>query len=257
MPWTPEKGYPENLPKHFYPFKAAGTGESLGLTVILNAEADEYYCSSSNSIGFKMAMHSPTETPNVREVGLLLSAGYETKSRVRIEKLESDPMLHQVHLKHRQCLFQDEHELKYFASYSQHNCETECVATALLHHCGCVSHYMPKLFGNATVCSIYDVDCVERIRLHSMRNDNENERECDEVCLPSCFDLKHYAEFFTLPLSNTGFKIANKLLQNLSSEYIERNIAIMTMYYKNNLYRSNKKTEFIGMTDVLCKFVEI
>lgn len=254
VPWTAEKGYPPNLPKHFYPYKAAGTGESLGLSVILNVEADEYYCSSSNSIGFKMAMHSPTETPNVREVGLLLAAGYETKARVRIEKQEADPMLHRVHMKHRQCLFQDEHDLMYFASYSQHNCEVECVANSLMRHCGCVSHFMPKRFGNETVCSIYDVECVERIRLHSMRNDDDSEKECDEVCLPSCFDLKYYAEFFTTPLSNTGFQIANKIIQNLSSEYIERNIAILTMYYKDNLYRSNKQTEFIGTTDVLCKF---
>lgn len=202
-----------------------------------------------------MAMHSPTETPNVREVGLLLAAGYETKARVRIEKQEADPMLHRVHMKHRQCLFQDEHDLMYFASYSQHNCEVECVANSLMRYCGCVSHFMPKRFGNETVCSIYDVECVERIRLHSMRNDDDSEKECDEVCLPSCFDLKYYAEFFTTPLSNTGFQIANKIIQNLSSEYIERNIAILTMYYKDNLYRSNKQTEFIGTTDVLCKFL--
>lgn len=254
VPWNAETGYPKKLPKKYYPHTAAGTGESLGLTITLDVQADEYYCSSTNSIGFKMAMHSPTETPNVREVGLLVAAGYETKARVRIEKLEADQKLHKVHLKHRQCEFQDEHKLKYFSTYTQPNCEAECVANSLMHHCGCLSHYMPQRFGNETVCSIYDIACVERIRLHSMLNDDDdNERECDEVCLPSCYDLRFYAEFFSTPLQRKGFQIANQRIQNMSSKYVKNNIAILTMYYKDNSFRSNKQTEFIGMTDVLCE----
>ncbi|XP_058977979.1 pickpocket protein 28-like [Musca domestica] len=250
--WNPEFGYPEKMSKHFYPRTAAGTGESLGLTIVLDAEVDQYNCSSTNSVGFKMTMHNPNERPNVREVGLLLAAGYETKARVRMEKLEADKKLHTVHLKHRQCEFQDEHELTYFATYTQSNCEAECIAETLMRHCGCLPHYMPKRYDNETVCSIYDSGCVERIRLHSMNNDDDdNERECDEVCLPSCYALKFYAEFFSTPLEHGDFWSNNPSLQGMSEEYVERNIAIMTMYYKDNSFHSNKQTEFFGMTDVL------
>ncbi|XP_073828620.1 pickpocket protein 28-like [Musca autumnalis] len=250
--WNPEFGYSKKLPKQFYPRTAAGTGESLGLTIILNAEVDQYHCSSTNGVGFKMAMHNPNERPNVREVGLLLAAGYETKARVRMEKLEADTMLHSVHLKHRQCEFQDEHKLAYFATYTQSNCEAECIANTMMRHCRCLPHYMPKRYENETVCSIYDSECVERIRLHSMINDDDdNERECDEVCLPSCYSLKFYAEFFSTPLEHGDF-ISNKpALESMSEEFVERNIAILTMYYKDNSFHSNKQTEFIGMTDVL------
>ncbi|XP_075157998.1 pickpocket protein 28-like [Haematobia irritans] len=252
VPWNAETGYPENLPKHFYPRQAAGTGESLGLTLILDVEADQYYCSTTNSMGFKMAMHSPNERPNVREVGLLVAAGYETKARVRFEKLEAAQELHRVDLKHRQCEFQDEHELIYFATYTQSNCEAECMAGSMVRHCGCFLNYMPKRFDNATVCSIDEIQCVERIRLHSMLNDDDDdERECDEVCLPSCYDLRYYAEFFSTPLEHGSFVNTNSHIQKLSEEYVEKNIAILTMYYKFNSFRSNKQTEFIGMTDVL------
>lgn len=258
VPWNAETGYPKKLPKEFYPRTAAGTGESLGLTIILDVESDQYYCSSTNSIGFKMAMHSPTETPNVREVGLFVAAGYETKARVRIDKLEADQKLHHVHLKHRQCEFQDEHQLIYFSTYTQANCEAECVAKSLMRHCRCLSHYMPKRFENETVCSIYDSKCVERIRLHSMLNDDDDdERECDEVCLPSCYDLRFYAEFFSTPLQQGDFVNSDPKIRSLSEEYVETNVAILTMYYKDNSFRSSKQTEFIGMTDVLCRYCGI
>uniref|UniRef100_A0A1I8PAK9 Pickpocket protein 28-like n=1 Tax=Stomoxys calcitrans TaxID=35570 RepID=A0A1I8PAK9_STOCA len=252
VPWNAETGYPKKLPKHFYPRTAQGTGESLGLTIILNVEADQYYCSSTNSMGFKMSMHMPNERPNVREVGLLVAAGYETKARMRFEKLEADPGLQDVDLKYRQCEFQDEHELIYFASYTQSNCEAECQAESLMRHCGCFANYMAKRFENATVCSVYHSQCVERIRLHSMLNDDDDdERECDEVCLPSCYALRFYAEFFSAPLEHDNFVNINPKIRNLSEEYVENNIAILTMYYKDNSFYSNKQTEFIGMTDVL------
>ncbi|XP_061397103.1 pickpocket protein 28-like, partial [Musca vetustissima] len=250
--WNPESGYPKKLPKHFYPRTAAGTGESLGLTVILNAEVDQYNCSSTNSVGFKMAMHNPNERANVREVGLLLAAGYETKARIRMEKIEADQKLHYVGLKYRQCEFQDEHKLHYFATYTESNCEAECIAKTMMRHCRCLPHYMPKRYENETVCSIYDSRCVERIRLHSMINDdNDNEIECDEVCLPSCYDLKFYAEFFSTPLEHGVFVSNNPSLRDMSEEYVEKNIAILNMYYKDNSFHSNKQTEFIGMTDFM------
>lgn len=52
--WTPEEGYEENLPKRFYPRVSGGVGRNMGLTVILNVSSDEYFCSKSSSIGFKV-----------------------------------------------------------------------------------------------------------------------------------------------------------------------------------------------------------
>lgn len=54
--WSIESGYPSDLPKHYYPQMAAGPGESLGFTVILNAEAHDYFCSSTNTAGFKVSL---------------------------------------------------------------------------------------------------------------------------------------------------------------------------------------------------------
>lgn len=52
--WTPEKGYPSKLPPHYYPRVSGGTGVRMGLTVVLNVSSEEYYCSKTNCVGFKV-----------------------------------------------------------------------------------------------------------------------------------------------------------------------------------------------------------
>lgn len=54
--WTPESGYPKDLPKNIYPRTASGTGYTMGLTLVMNADIDNYYCSSSNGAGFKVSI---------------------------------------------------------------------------------------------------------------------------------------------------------------------------------------------------------
>lgn len=54
LDWSPEKGYPKELPNSFYPRAAQGDGMSDGLTLILDGDIDNYYCSSTNGPGFKV-----------------------------------------------------------------------------------------------------------------------------------------------------------------------------------------------------------
>lgn len=46
-----------------------GTGTNLGLIIVLDAGISEYYCSSTNSYGFKILLHSPNETPRITHYG--------------------------------------------------------------------------------------------------------------------------------------------------------------------------------------------
>lgn len=248
--WYSEAGYLTNMPlRNITPFVTIGTGESLGLSIVLNVQSEEYYCSSSNSIGFKIAQHSPNEAPNVRETGLLLAAGFETKIRISPEKTMTEQHLRSIDKRYRHCLFHNEGDLLFFSHYTQRNCELECVAQMMMKHCGCLSFYMPKVYFNATTCSINDVTCVERVRL----NTNPFEPDvCRNVCLPSCYDLTFSADFFWAPLSHDDFFITNRKVQTLSPQYAVKNIAVVNTYFKENSYRSNIQTEFIGISDFLC-----
>jgi len=52
--WTPENGYPSNATADTLPWRAFGAGAHLGLTLVLDVEADEFYCSTSAGVGFKV-----------------------------------------------------------------------------------------------------------------------------------------------------------------------------------------------------------
>lgn len=51
--WSPETSYKErDFSKS--PRRSPGSGTHMGLTVVLNVDLDEYFCSSTNSYGFKV-----------------------------------------------------------------------------------------------------------------------------------------------------------------------------------------------------------
>lgn len=77
--WTPERGYPKEMPENGFPRQAAGSGHNMGLTVGLNCDVSNYYCSSTNSYGFKILLHAPTETPKVKNFGFFVAPGTEVR----------------------------------------------------------------------------------------------------------------------------------------------------------------------------------
>lgn len=135
--WTPEGGYAEDIadklitPKtaagNFFPFffpnlmnvlywsiLCSGPGKNMGLFVVLNASVADYYCSSTNSAGFKMLLHSPIETPNIADYGIALMPGLETRIIINPRFSEASDRLRSVPIKHRQCIFANEKRLSYF-----------------------------------------------------------------------------------------------------------------------------------------------
>nr|XP_016942505.1 pickpocket protein 28 [Drosophila suzukii] len=231
-----------------YPRRAQGTGESLGLSLTLDVQADAYYCSSSSSIGFKIALHSPNESPNVRETGVLLAPGMETKVRIDPAKILTEKHLRNVDRRSRRCIFRNELKLRWFAHYTQRNCVAECLSGWLIRHCGCVTFYMPRLNKNDTICPLRKTECVELIRFRTI----VAMESCLEECLPSCFDLTFSAIAYSTRISHDGFREApSNSGWNFSDSYVERSVAVVNMYFKDPTFRASKQTEFIGFSDFL------
>ncbi|XP_012159624.2 pickpocket protein 28-like [Ceratitis capitata] len=249
--WSSEAGYPAILPEKFIPMKSLGAGESVGLSFVLDVESEEYYCSTSDSIGFKILLHNPLEVPNMREIGLLLSPGRETKIRIQPDKIESERYLRYISKSSRKCLFEDEEYLEMYNEYTQRNCGVQCSAGEILESCGCLLYYVPMIYGNETICGVRDYSCAERIRMETLHIKNSR-RVCSEYCAPSCNDLSYFPSFFSAPLLNTSFQgEEDKLDKNINSTYLEKNIAVVKIYFRDSTYRSQKNSDFIGATDFL------
>lgn len=80
--WTPESGYPPSAPANATPWRVFGAGKGLGLSVVLDAELFDYYCSSTASVGFKVLMHSPIETPRLSEFAYFITPGDEARVEI-------------------------------------------------------------------------------------------------------------------------------------------------------------------------------
>ncbi|XP_052856781.1 pickpocket protein 28 [Drosophila gunungcola] len=247
--WHAESGYrkrgsqQQDADSPLHPRRAQGTGESLGLSLTLDVQADAYYCSSSSSVGFKVALHSPNESPNVRETGVLLAPGMETKLRIDPAKILTEKHLRHVQRQSRRCLFRNELKLRWFAHYTQRNCVAECLSGWLIRHCGCVAFYMPRLNRNDTVCSLRQRDCVELIRFRTI----VAMESCLEECLPSCFDLTFSGIAYSTRISRMPLHFG----WNFTDSYVERSVAVVNMYFMDPTFRAHKQTEFIGFSDFL------
>jgi len=58
--WNAEKGYDASMPADVIPWRPYGSGLFYGLTLVLDVEESEYYCSSTAGIGFKVSRAAKT-----------------------------------------------------------------------------------------------------------------------------------------------------------------------------------------------------
>lgn len=92
-----------------------GTGTNLGLIILLDGGINEYYCSSTNSYGFKILLHSPNEPPSfISHYGTSLPNGYESRGVISLELAEAVEGVRKMDSKVRRCLFENENNLKYY-----------------------------------------------------------------------------------------------------------------------------------------------
>ncbi|XP_053949284.1 pickpocket protein 28-like [Anastrepha ludens] len=248
--WSTENGFPADLPKKFIPMKALGIGEGQGLSLILDVERDEYYCSSSNGIGFKILLHNPLEAPNMREIGLLLAPGRETKINIHADKVESEQYVRSVSKASRKCLFEDEQILKIYKKYTQRNCIEECSVFTWLGICGCLPYFKPMPYGNETICDMLDFTCVERVRLRTMLYDKAG-KSCANTCIPGCNDINYLPSLTSAPLIQTGFPTQSEVAKNISNGYLKKNLAVVKIYFKESTYGGAKNSDFIRAPDFL------
>ena len=133
--WLPETGYivdPQSLTHDFtseeMPRRTNAPGLSMGLTVVLDVEKEEYFCSGFESIGFKALLHAPITTPEMVEFGFALSPGTENFISVSPEYIFANEAIHHIDYEIRQCFLESERSLHYYQHYTYLNCFLECVS---------------------------------------------------------------------------------------------------------------------------------
>lgn len=93
---------------------STGPGSHLGLKVILNANISDYYCSSTNSAGFKLLLHNPIETPRISDFGSFIAPGRESLVIIKPRIQTASHLLKDIPIEKRQCIFSSEANLSYY-----------------------------------------------------------------------------------------------------------------------------------------------
>ncbi|CAH0557483.1 unnamed protein product [Brassicogethes aeneus] len=113
--WSPENGFDEDeTGEDDYIPRRPLAGSHLGLSIVLDAQVEEYYCSSTSSIGFKIILANPLETPKMADYGFLLSPGTETRFALVPSIREASDTLKNIEISKRQCYFEGERPLRYY-----------------------------------------------------------------------------------------------------------------------------------------------
>lgn len=86
----------------------------MGLTILLDAGIREYYCSSTNSYGFKFLLHSPNEAPRITSYGTQVSNGYESRVVITPTLSQATDAIKKLPVGIRQCYFENENYLTYY-----------------------------------------------------------------------------------------------------------------------------------------------
>ncbi|KAL1491279.1 hypothetical protein ABEB36_011898 [Hypothenemus hampei] len=200
--WHAEKGFKEVVADNSIPRRPLGAGAHLGLSIVLDAQVENYYCSSTRSVGFKVILSNPIETPKMADFGFLISPGFETRVTIVPSVREATASLRDVPIEKRQCYFSNERPLLYYRTYSQKNCINECQSNATLTQCKCVPYYLPTK--NETVyCSKIDDDCIIGVKM-------DVDGDCQ--CLPPCFHVSYENVLSSTPILPSSEKIVNFLI---------------------------------------------
>uniref|UniRef100_A0A182WSG5 Pickpocket n=1 Tax=Anopheles quadriannulatus TaxID=34691 RepID=A0A182WSG5_ANOQN len=247
--WTPENGYAEDPSNASYPRFIAGPGVAMGLAMVLDANASDYFCSSTSSVGFKIIFHSPSETPKITDYAQYIPVGTENRIIITPKINDAADQIRKVAQAQRQCVFASEANLSYYSVYSRNNCELECEAKLILENCGCVLYYLPKLYEDTKICSRANARCYEQIR-SSIAFTANTSISCS--CLPGCFEISYVPDLTTAELQVGRFGIRETLLDNVKDEvYAKENLALVYIFVKDTYYRSFTKGELVGFTDFL------
>lgn len=227
-----------------------GSGSHFGLSLLLDADVANYYCSSTSSSGFKVLLHSPIEIPRISNFGFSLSTGLETKVVITPKISEATDLIRRVPIQQRQCLFASENDLSYYRIYSKRNCESECSSKLTEKACECTLFYMPRNFTNdSKICSRQKAECYEDV-LYKIQNTMDQNLSCNH-CLPACWEINYNREISSSVLGSGSFQVVEQLLKNYSASYIRDNLAIVHIFFNENAYSGFTKNELIGFTEFL------
>ncbi|CAO1363398.1 unnamed protein product [Diamesa hyperborea] len=266
--WKFEDGY-VNFNADVYPQRVLGSGHRAGLNIKLFVKEDaiDYSCKGAVQ-GFKIALHTPGELPRLSVQFYQVPLKQQVLMTVSPQVITTAEGLKSYTAESRQCYFNHEKQLTFFKTYTQSNCELECLTDFTFRMCGCVKFSMPH--DNVTpVCDRTKVDyssypneeaVIEELEYNYDKEYSDEEEEDEKelskeqkkdiksqcLCLPSCTSVKYEAEisqskYYSLKL----VKGVNKIVKD---EFQQSSVNIN---FRDYYFIESKRSELYGWIDFM------
>ncbi|XP_043067471.2 pickpocket protein 28-like [Drosophila bipectinata] len=239
--WSLETGY-LNQGQNAYPQRTAYSSAKNGFFAFVKGLQHnfDYDCRRFKK-GYKVFFNSPESVPLTSANYILVSHGDEVLVRLLPSYVMSTESLREIPQDQRKCFFNYERELRFFRTYSQNNCQTECLANFTVSRCGCAKFWMPKP-EDTPVCGLNDIACYtaaqdELYALHYNQSMTKNVKDKVEMmcnCLPACTSLEYNFE-----ISKAKYDVG-KVVRSFREEYEDMGIGTrIVVYFKEQQFTAN------------------
>ncbi|KAL7011595.1 hypothetical protein ACKWTF_014338 [Chironomus riparius] len=203
--WTLANGYTYPDEPGLYPIQMSfSSSNTFNAILIQNKINIDEQCRPFRR-GFEIYFHLPNEilTPFAPSINLN-NINKDNLIQFKAESFEMSSDMKTYSVEARQCYFYAERNLQFFKSYTENNCQIECLSNKTLEQCGCAKYHMPRgkdtriCMGNDSVCVLkVDADHDAKIDYYS----------CD--CYPPCTDLKYELFSWTDADLDDGFSLGD------------------------------------------------
>ncbi|XP_075167592.1 pickpocket protein 28-like [Haematobia irritans] len=257
--WSLEEGYEVGSNLNTYPARVLSAGSAVGLSLFLEnfMEEADYTCNGPTQ-GFKVLLHSPDDVPSVSKHFLRITMDKEVMIAVKPNMITTTPNLAAYDPAKRLCYLNKDRQLRFYKTYSQNNCERECLTNFTLSQCGCVAFSMPRT-KDMPVCGEDKLYCYKKAYsqlLMKQFNDGQvpDEPVDDCNCMPGCTSLEYDIEisegYFDLVNTFKAFDIVSDDNDFRSNHKMSK----LLIYFKENQFITSKRSELYGITELLANF---
>ncbi|CAG9865181.1 unnamed protein product [Phyllotreta striolata] len=255
--WSLEDGYPKDAAKDTFPRRAMGAGSYAGFFLVLKANILDFdYICKGPVQGFKVLLHNPSELPRMSRQYFRVPLNQEVVVSVKPDMMTTSSGLRGYNPHRRQCYFPTERYLSFFQSYTQQNCQIECLANITLERCGCVAYHMPHE-NETKICNSGSQVCMFEAQNELLAMDvdaglqtaasTEVPLGCD--CLPACTSLTYNAEYSQATYEYEKMFEAYRV--NITAEWPNTHLSRVTLFFKEQQFITSERNELYGQTDFL------
>lgn len=111
-----------------HPMRVYGSGLKAGVEIrLVSRKKDDNQACNPSFNGFRIALHTPDEIPDLNSHFYRIPPNAETYISVKPRVLSTSENLRRYRPKKRLCYFKGEKDLKYFKAYTAGNCKLECI----------------------------------------------------------------------------------------------------------------------------------